>query len=299
MGRTACTEPQCLYKGALFRTVCTEPQCLYKGALFRTACTEPQCLYKGALYRTACTEPECLYKGAIYFYLLSCQLTKLLQILSLWLTSHCTGFEHAGLSTTRTEQDTKIFIQNQNNFKSYWYFYTENNIITTGTRRMRVRNRDVFPYINNSMRYGSSWEPVRFSASKEIPRTLRNRNVHYRFHKRPPMTLSWSISIHSKSSTLFLEIRFLILSYLPMSSILSPSLTFPHIISVKTSLSPHVFWSSYPPWLDCPNSTCRWAAILKLLLMQSFPLSCFSVPFTPKSIPNYPILEQLQPVFFL
>ena len=45
----------------------------------RTACTEPQCLYNGALYlylylyspmgRTACTEPQCLYKGALYLYL--------------------------------------------------------------------------------------------------------------------------------------------------------------------------------------------------------------------------------------
>jgi len=42
----------------------------------RTACTEPQCLYNGALYlylylyspygRTACTEPQCLYNGALY-----------------------------------------------------------------------------------------------------------------------------------------------------------------------------------------------------------------------------------------
>ena len=109
MGCTACTEPQCLYKSALYlyltvelylyspmgRTACTEPQCLYKGALHlyvrvelylyspmgRTACTEPQCLYKRALYvrvelylyspmvRTACTEPQCLYKGALYLYL--------------------------------------------------------------------------------------------------------------------------------------------------------------------------------------------------------------------------------------
>jgi len=45
----------------------------------RTACTEPQCLYNGALYlylylyspidRTACTEPQCLYNGALYLYL--------------------------------------------------------------------------------------------------------------------------------------------------------------------------------------------------------------------------------------
>jgi hypothetical protein len=66
IGRTACTEPQCLYKGALYRTACTEPQCLYKSALYRTASTEPQCVYKGALYRTASTEPQCLYKGALY-----------------------------------------------------------------------------------------------------------------------------------------------------------------------------------------------------------------------------------------
>jgi len=44
----------------------------------RTACTEPQCLYKGALYLylylyspygpTACTEPQCLYNGALYLF---------------------------------------------------------------------------------------------------------------------------------------------------------------------------------------------------------------------------------------
>ena len=44
MDRTACTEPQCLYNGALtFTYTCTPP-------MDRTACTEPQCLYKGALY---------------------------------------------------------------------------------------------------------------------------------------------------------------------------------------------------------------------------------------------------------
>jgi len=45
----------------------------------RTASTEPQCLYNGAIYltensttpkdRTACTEPQGLYKGALYLYL--------------------------------------------------------------------------------------------------------------------------------------------------------------------------------------------------------------------------------------
>ena len=46
MGRTACTEPQCLYKGALYLTVVLY---LYS-PMGRTACTEPQCLYKGTFY---------------------------------------------------------------------------------------------------------------------------------------------------------------------------------------------------------------------------------------------------------
>ena len=64
MGRTACTDPQCLYNGALTSTP----------TMGRTACTEPQCLYNGALTsiptmgRTACTEPHCLYNGALYLY---------------------------------------------------------------------------------------------------------------------------------------------------------------------------------------------------------------------------------------
>ena len=86
MGRTACREPQCLYKGALYHTSvpvqgCTLP---YLSACTRVHFTLPQCLYKGALYLasvpvqgcilpylSACTRvhftlPQCLYKGALY-----------------------------------------------------------------------------------------------------------------------------------------------------------------------------------------------------------------------------------------
>jgi hypothetical protein len=47
MGRTACTEVQCLYKGALYLYLTVELY-LYS-PMGCTACTEPQCLYKGAL----------------------------------------------------------------------------------------------------------------------------------------------------------------------------------------------------------------------------------------------------------
>ena len=73
MGRTACTEPQCLYNGALYLylylyspygpTACTEPQCLYNGALYLTYTSTPP------MGRTACTEAQCLYNGALYIYL--------------------------------------------------------------------------------------------------------------------------------------------------------------------------------------------------------------------------------------
>ena len=54
MDRTACTEPQCLYKGALYLTSvpvqgCTLP---YLSACTRVQFTLTQCLYNGALYLT-------------------------------------------------------------------------------------------------------------------------------------------------------------------------------------------------------------------------------------------------------
>ena len=103
MGRTACTEPQCLYSttipllplcavppvqslsactvelylySPMGRTTCTEPQCLYSRAIpllalcavppvqSLSACTVELYLYS-PMGRTACTEPQCLYSRAI------------------------------------------------------------------------------------------------------------------------------------------------------------------------------------------------------------------------------------------
>jgi len=97
MSRTACTEPQCLYRASVHvqsLSVCTEPQCLYRASVSvqsLSACTELQCLYRASvsvqslsvcrepqcLYRASlpvqslsvCTEPQCLYNGALYITL--------------------------------------------------------------------------------------------------------------------------------------------------------------------------------------------------------------------------------------
>ena len=108
MGRTACTEPQCQYNGALYLYLYLYlysphgPYGLYRASvpvqrctlplpipllplMGRTAFTDPQCLYNGALYLylylyfplwavrpvqsfSACTEPQCLYNGALYLH---------------------------------------------------------------------------------------------------------------------------------------------------------------------------------------------------------------------------------------
>ena len=65
-GRTACTEPQCLYKGALYR-----PYGLYRASVPVQGCTlsavrPVQSL--SACRRVHFTLPHCLYKGALYLH---------------------------------------------------------------------------------------------------------------------------------------------------------------------------------------------------------------------------------------
>jgi len=100
MDRTACTEPQCLYKGALYLYLYLYspygPYGLYRASLPVQGCTLPSPIPILPLWtvrpvqslsactrvhftftytstppmdRTACTEPQCLYKGALYLYL--------------------------------------------------------------------------------------------------------------------------------------------------------------------------------------------------------------------------------------
>jgi len=100
MGRTACTEPQCLYKGArhLYLYIYSPywPYGLYRASVPVQGCTSPlpvhllpllavrpvqslsactrvhvtfTCTSIPPIGRTACTEPQCLYKGARHLYL--------------------------------------------------------------------------------------------------------------------------------------------------------------------------------------------------------------------------------------
>ena len=100
MDRTACTEPQCLYNGALYLYLHLYspygPYGLYRASVPVQRCTLPLPIPLLPLWtvrpvqshsacttvhftftytstppmgRTACTEPQCLYNGALYLYL--------------------------------------------------------------------------------------------------------------------------------------------------------------------------------------------------------------------------------------
>jgi len=100
MGRKACTEPQCLYKGTLYLYLYLYtlygPYRLYRSSVLvkwftlplpipllplwavqplqcLSACTTVHFNFTYApippMVRTACTEPQCLYNGALYLYL--------------------------------------------------------------------------------------------------------------------------------------------------------------------------------------------------------------------------------------
>ena len=60
MGRTACTQPQSLYNGALLSSAVVKKEYSYTATppMDCTACTEPQSLYKGALLSSAVVKKE-------------------------------------------------------------------------------------------------------------------------------------------------------------------------------------------------------------------------------------------------
>ena len=85
----------------------------------------------------------------------------------------------------------------------------------------------------------TSWEAKRFSASQEIPRILRNPNVHYHVHQWPPPVpiLSHLDPVHTPTSY-FLNIHLnIILPFTPGSPRCSLSLRFPHHNPVYASPS--------------------------------------------------------------
>ena len=99
-----------------------------------------------------------------------------------------------------------------------------------------------------SMEQSPSWEANLFSASQEIPRTLRNSNVRYRSHKLPPPVpvLSQLDPVHNPTPH-FLKIHLnIILPSRPGSPKWSLSFRFPHQNPVYAFLLPHTRYMPRP-----------------------------------------------------
>jgi hypothetical protein len=55
---------------------------------------------------------------------------------------------------------------------------------------------------------------------------------------------------------------------------------------------------SYLPWFDHPNNSWWRLQVMKLLIMQSSPVSRHLLPLRSKCSPRYPVLKHCQSVFF-
>jgi len=94
-----------------------------------------------------------------------------------------------------------------------------------------IQGRNMYTYLfTYFMVQSPSWEANWFAASQEIPRISRNRKVHYRTHKRPPI-----VSILGQPTPVYIPTSHLLEIHpnsiqpsTPRSPQWSPFLRFPH-----------------------------------------------------------------------
>jgi len=149
------------------------------------------------------------------------------------------------------------------------------------------------------MEQSPSWEAHRTSFSQDIPRILWKPKIHYSIHNSPPPVpiLSQLDPVHFPHPTYW---RFIsVLSYLRLGLTTGFfSLRFPHQKPLYTTPLFHTYYTPHPSQcLRLHHSNTIWwlQEIIKLLIVQSSPLSCYLVPLWSKIPPQDPIFKHPQP----
>ena len=148
-----------------------------------------------------------------------------------------------------------------------------------------------------SMEVSPSWEANVFSTSQRIPHILWNPKVHYCIHKWLP-----SVPMPSQlDQVCFQKIQLnIILPSTTRSSKWSLSFRFPHQNPVCTFPLPHTCYMPQPFHSSrlFHSNNIRWGGqIIKLLIIEFSPFSCYLVPLRPKYSPQHPILKHPQAMF--
>jgi len=158
------------------------------------------------------------------------------------------------------------------------------------------------PHRINSLEQRPSWEVNSHSASQEIL-LLCSPEVHYRVHKSPPLVpiLIQMLSGHAFPNC-FPNIRFnIIFPSTPRSSERSIAFRFSNHNFLCIS---HIFHPCYihllfhPPLLHNPRNIWWIVHVVKLLIMQSSPISRHSISLRSEHSPRHPVLKHPRTVFF-
>jgi hypothetical protein len=126
-----------------------------------------------------------------------------------------------------------------------------------------------------------SREAASFVATRELPNILRNKKLHYRVHKSPPLVRipSHINPVHNICPMPLTSI--LILSTFLRIGVHSGLLAFPPITYIySSSHSCYTHWQSHPPLLDHSNWTSRRAQVIEPLITQLSRIHCHSI--TPR-----------------
>ena len=155
------------------------------------------------------------------------------------------------------------------------------------------------------MEQSPSWEANQFSATQEIPCTLRNPKVHYYNQKcLPPVPiLSQLDPVHTTTSH-FLKIHHNItLPSMPGSPKWSPSLRFPHHNPYMPLLPPHTLYTLHAPPISfflilSPHTILgEEYRSLSSSLCSFSPLPCYLIPLRTKYSQQPILKKQPQPTF--